>query len=99
MNPWPPHCERVLVSSTDIKPDLDLNLVLSGAFSICGGGLPGAVREQDAFGQLITDIDSDHARFFGHNHVEIFSPPHLFVANGNPAAWPVITSTPPESVT
>ncbi len=74
-------------------------LLPDGRVLVGGGGLPGAVGEIGAFNQLITDVDQDHARLFGHPNVEIFSPPYLFDANGNPAARPVITGTPPESVT
>jgi len=74
-------------------------LLPDGRVLVGGGGLPGAVGEIGSFGLLITDVDQDHARLFGHNNVEIYSPPYLFDANGNPAARPVITSTPPESVT
>lgn len=74
-------------------------LLPDGRVLVGGGGLPGAVGEIGSFGLLITDVNQDHARLFGHNNVEIFSPPYLFDANGNPAARPVITSTPPESVT
>lgn len=74
-------------------------LLPDGRVLVGGSGLPGAVGETGAFGLPILDVDQDHARLFGHNNVEIFSPPYLFDANGNPAARPAITTTPPESVT
>lgn len=43
---------------------------------------------------MITDVNQDWARLFGHFSIEIFSPPYLFDANGNPAVRPVITSAP-----
>jgi hypothetical protein len=73
-------------------------LLPDGRVLVGGGGLPGAVGETTPSG-LITNVDQDHARLFGHSNVEIFSPPYLFDANGNPAARPTITSTPPGSVT
>lgn len=72
-------------------------LLPDGRVLVGGGGLPGAVGELTPQG-LITNVDQPHARLFGHSNVEIFSPPYLFDANGNPAARPTITSTPPESV-
>jgi hypothetical protein len=74
-------------------------LLPDGRVLIGGGGLPGAVGEQGQFGALITDVSQDWARLFGHYSVEIFSPPYLFDANGNPAARPIITTTPPTKVT
>jgi Domain of unknown function (DUF4082)/Domain of unknown function (DUF1929) len=74
-------------------------LLPDGRVLVGGGGLPGAVGERDANGTLITNVDQDHARLFGHSNVEIYSPPYLFDSNGNPAARPVITSPPPASVT
>lgn len=74
-------------------------LLPDGRVLVGGGGLPGAVGEIGSSGLLITNVDQTHARLFGHNNVEIFSPPYLFDANGNPASRPLITSTPPESVT
>jgi Domain of unknown function (DUF4082)/Domain of unknown function (DUF1929) len=73
-------------------------LLPDGRVLVGGGGLPGAVGEMTTSG-LITNVDQPHARLFGHSNVEIFSPPYLFDANGNPAARPTITTTPPESVT
>ncbi len=69
-------------------------LLPDGRVLVGGGGLPGAVGEQGIFGAMITDVNQDWARLFGHNSIEIFSPPYLFDANGNPAARPVITSAP-----
>jgi len=69
-------------------------LLPDGRVLVGGGGLPGAVGEQGLFGAMITDTSQDWARLFGHYSVEIFSPPYLFDANGNPAARPVITSAP-----
>jgi len=74
-------------------------LLPDGRVLVGGGGLPGAVGETGQFGLPIIDVDQDHARLFGHHSIEIFSPPYLFDANGNPAARPVITTTPPVSVT
>jgi hypothetical protein len=69
-------------------------LLPDGRVLVGGGGLPGAVGETGVFGARITDVDQDWARLFGHHSIEIFSPPYLFDANGNPAARPVITSAP-----
>jgi len=65
-----------------------------GRVLVGGGGLPGAVGERGLFGAMITNVNQDWARLFGHYNVEIFSPPYLFDANGNPAVRPVITSAP-----
>ncbi|HKR13935.1 MAG TPA: DUF4082 domain-containing protein, partial [Pyrinomonadaceae bacterium] len=73
-------------------------LLPDGRVLVGGGGLPGAVGETTTSG-LITNVDDPHARLFGHSNVEIFSPPYLFDANGNLAARPTITSTPPAAVT
>lgn len=73
-------------------------LLPDGRVLVGGGGLPGAVGENTPNG-VITNVDHDNARLFGHSNVEIFSPPYLFDANGNSAARPTITSTPPASVT
>jgi Domain of unknown function (DUF4082)/Domain of unknown function (DUF1929) len=73
-------------------------LLPDGTVLVGGGGLPGAVGETTSSGKIM-NVDHDHARLFGHSNVEIFSPPYLFDANGNPAARPTITSTPPVSVT
>ena len=69
-------------------------LLPDGRVLIGGGGLPGAVGETGLFGAPITDVNQDWARLFGHFSIEIFSPPYLFDANGNPATRPVITSAP-----
>lgn len=69
-------------------------LLPDGRVLVGGGGLPGAVGEQGLFGAMITDVNQDWARLFGHFSIEIFSPPYLFDANGNPATRPVITSAP-----
>ena len=69
-------------------------LLPDGRVLVGGGGLPGAVGETGLFGAPITDVNQDWARLFGHYSIEIFSPPYLFDANGNPAARPVITSAP-----
>jgi Domain of unknown function (DUF4082)/Domain of unknown function (DUF1929) len=74
-------------------------LLPDGRVLVGGGGLPGAVGETGLFGAPITNVNQDWARLFGHNSIEIFSPPYLFNANGNPAARPVITSAPPASAT
>jgi hypothetical protein len=74
-------------------------LLPDGRVLVGGGGLPGAVGETGLFGAPITDVNQDWARLFGHFSIEIFSPPYLFDANGNPATRPVITTTPPASVT
>jgi hypothetical protein len=69
-------------------------LLPDGRVLVGGGGLPGAVGETGLFGAPITNVNQDWARLFGHHSIEIFSPPYLFDANGNPAARPVITSAP-----
>jgi hypothetical protein len=69
-------------------------LLPDGRVLVGGGGLPGAVGETGLFGAPITDVNQDWARLFGHYSIEIFSPPYLFDANGNPATRPVITSAP-----
>ena len=69
-------------------------LLPDGRVLVGGGGLPGAVGETGLFGAPITDVNQDWARLFGHLSIEIFSPPYLFDANGNPATRPVITTTP-----
>jgi hypothetical protein len=69
-------------------------LLPDGRVLVGGGGLPGAVGETGLFGAPITDVNQDWARMFGHFSIEIFSPPYLFDANGNPATRPVITSAP-----
>jgi len=69
-------------------------LLPDGRVLVGGGGLPGAVGERGLFGAMITNVNQDWARLFGHSSIEIFSPPYLFDANGNPAVRPVITSAP-----
>ncbi len=69
-------------------------LLPDGRVLVGGGGLPGGVGETGINNLPITNVNQDHARLFGHFTVEIFSPPYLFDANGNPAARPVITSAP-----
>ena len=69
-------------------------LLPDGRVLVGGGGFPRGVGEIGAFGAPITDVNQDWARLVGHFDVEIFSPPYLFDANGNPAARPAITSAP-----
>lgn len=69
---------------------------------IGGGGLPAAKGDMvvdTATNTVITcsgipPQDPVICRHFGHKDVEIFSPPYLFQANGQPAARPTINSAP-----
>lgn len=69
---------------------------------IGGGGLPAAKGDKvvdTATNTVITcsgnpPQDPVICRHFGHKDVEIFSPPYLFQANGQPAARPTINSAP-----
>lgn len=54
---------------------------------IGGGGLPGAVGEQDA-----GTPGTNQFRGYGHPDAEIYSPPYLFNSSGQPAPRPSITS-------
>lgn len=69
-------------------------LLPDGRVLVGGGGLPGAVGETGINGQLIVDSElrKPNAMGFGHNNVEIYSPPYLFNANGTLATRPTITS-------
>ena len=62
-----------------------------------GGGLPAAGGEV-ANGETCIDgasaSNSLNCRTFGHNDVEIYSPPYLFNADGSAATQPVINSAP-----
>lgn len=71
-------------------------LLPDGRVLVGGGGLPGAVGETGIEGELIRDKDirKPNAMGFGHNNVEIYSPPYLFNANGTLATRPTITSYP-----
>jgi allantoicase len=80
MAPSPSAIPRVYHSIALLLPDAT---VLIGA-----GGLPGAFGEPGAG----TDTNSPQFRGYGHPDAEIFSPPYLFDAAGNPAVRPVITS-------
>lgn len=80
MAPSPSAIPRVYHSIALLLPDAT---VLVGA-----GGLPGALGEPGAG----TDTNSPQFRGYGHPDAEIFSPPYLFDAAGNPAVRPVITS-------
>ncbi|HKS08815.1 MAG TPA: DUF4082 domain-containing protein [Pyrinomonadaceae bacterium] len=71
-------------------------LLPDGRVLVGGGGNPGAVGETGIEGDLIKDRDNrnPNAMGFGHNNVEIYSPPYLFNANGTLATRPTITSYP-----
>jgi hypothetical protein len=70
-------------------------LLLPDATVLVGGsGLPGALGEPGAG----TDPTSPQFRGYGHPDGEIYSPPYLFDALGNPAVRPVITSLPTNKV-
>jgi len=71
-------------------------LLPDGRILVGGGGLPGAVGETGIKNELIIDKDirKPNAMGFGHNNVEIYSPPYLFNANGTLATRPSITSYP-----
>ena len=70
-------------------------LLLPDATVLVGGsGLPGALGEPGAG----TDTNSPQFRGYGHPDGEIYSPPYLFDALGNPAVRPVITSLPTNKV-
>jgi len=72
-------------------------LLPDGRVLVSGGGLPGAVGEIGIFGTRITDQNTllrPNSMGVSHTKAEIFSPPYLFDANGNPAARPSITSWP-----
>ena len=70
-------------------------LLPDGRVMIAGGGLPGAAGESPSAG--ITCVVGDTravCRKYGHNEVEIFSPPYLFAAGGGAALRPSITHAP-----
>lgn len=71
-------------------------LLPDGRILVGGGGGPGAIGETGTDGAPITNanLTKPGAMSFGHNNVEIYSPPYLFDSNGNPATRPVITSAP-----
>ena len=72
-------------------------LLPDGRVMIGGGGLPGAAGESPAQGVNCTAADTRAAcRKFGHNDIEIFSPPYLFLAGGEAAPRPAITHAPRE---
>lgn len=79
MAPSPSGTPRVYHSIALLMPDAR---VLIG-----GGGLPGAVGEEDAGAP-----GTNQFRGYGHPDAEIYSPPYLFDLNGQPAARPSITS-------
>jgi hypothetical protein len=71
-------------------------LLPDGTVLVGGGGRPGAVGE---IGNQDTKIsDGDQTKLngypFGHESVEIYSPPYLFNANGGAASRPVINFWP-----
>jgi hypothetical protein len=76
----PSKIPRVYHSIALLLPDAT---VLVGA-----GGLPATLGELGAG----DDPTSNHFRGFGHLDAEVFSPPYLFDAFGNPAVRPVINS-------
>ena len=72
-------------------------LLPDGRVLVGGGGRPGAVGEyypNTQFCPVINNTRDPDAKLFGHSNVEIYSPPYLFDANGNPAERPAITSAP-----
>lgn len=84
-----PHSEvRAYHSVAALLPD--------GRVLVGGGGLPGAVGEIGPEGKITnSDVSRFNGMSFGHNNVEIYSPPYLFNANGSPAVRPEINSAPP----
>jgi hypothetical protein len=94
MAPNPSGIPRVYHSVAILLPDAR---VLVG-----GGGYPAAsgevVNGETCVEQEQPFFVSANCRTFGHKDAEIFSPPYLFDANGNPAPRPVINSTPSEII-
>jgi hypothetical protein len=90
----PLHIPRIYHSVGLLLPDAR---VLIG-----GGGLPAAggdVTVDPLFNAVVTcsgnpPNDPVACRHYGHNDVEIFSPPYLFTSSGTPAARPTINSAP-----
>ncbi len=70
-------------------------LLPDGRVMIGGGGLPAAAGESPIPGITCAVGDTRaECRKYGHNDVEIFSPPYLFLAGGDVAPRPSITHAP-----
>jgi galactose oxidase len=70
-------------------------LLPDGRVMIGGGGLPAAAGESPADGITCATGDTRAVcRKYGHNEVEIFSPPYLFLTDGTAAPRPSITHAP-----
>ena len=90
----PLHIPRIYHSVALLLPDAR---VLIG-----GGGLPAAggdVVVDPTNNTVVTcsgnpPLDPVACRHYGHNDVEIFSPPYLFQSNGTPAVRPTINTAP-----
>lgn len=93
---------RIMAPHNEVRAYHSIAALLpDGRVLVGGGGRPGAVGEDypNACPAKIRSILADpDAKIFGHNNVEIYSPPYLFDSNGNPAVRPSITSPPPQSI-
>ena len=70
-------------------------LLPDGRVMIGGGGLPAAAGESPSAGIVCVTGDTRAAcKKYGHNDVEIFSPPYLFLTGGADAPRPSITHAP-----
>ncbi|MET0646299.1 MAG: DUF4082 domain-containing protein [Pyrinomonadaceae bacterium] len=91
---YPNGIPRVYHSVGLLLPDARV-LVGGGGLPAAGGEVvpsPTGTPETCIDGQAASD--SVNCRTFGHNDVEIYSPPYLFNPDGTPATQPVINSAP-----
>jgi uncharacterized protein DUF4082/galactose oxidase-like protein len=86
---------KTLASYAEIRAyHSEAALLPDGRVLVAGGGRPGAIGEYYPDCTQIPNFTDPDAKLFGHANVEIYSPPYLFDANGNPAARPFISSAP-----